>query len=870
MLLNKFTILIFSFLATTFNSNYLYTQVFDDIARPSGINTFAFDPMMMSGGVGVIDYNNDGLEDLYYINGLRPSILYKNNGDGSFTDVTTEANLHLTNNLSKYGIAIGDINNDGFQDIFIATGAFKPDLLYLNKGNGTFEDISKSAGIIQKTFSTSVTFVDINLDGYLDIYVGQYGASPGDPCYPNKLYINQKNNTFLDKTDEYGLGDSGCALAVSFSDYDMDGDLDLFIGNDFGYLYEGNKLLKNNYPEIKFEDVSDFSNFNLKINSMGVISGDYDADNDFDYFITNIDSNLFYRNMGNGILKNVAKEMGLVIGFVPQTDETLKVTATSWGGSFTDFDNDTDYDLAITNGHVVSPNNFIDYDRYYKNDGNGNLVEASSEVNFYNAERNRGMAVLDYDKDGDMDVAISHVSIINNSPNRSKLLKNTLTNNGNINWIQIKLKGIVANRDAYGSKIYVYIKDKIMLRETHGGGDTYLSQHSNFQHFGLGNNNKIDSIVIHWIGGGKQILKNVNINQFLVIEQEFDNTYNVNLCKGTTFQGQIIEKSQKIVNRTKTKDNKDSIVVFNLLVSEPSFFEENISICEGQKFQNVEIKNDTTFNLSFKNYLGCDSIYKANIALSPSPKGQKNIFVCLGGEYKGNKYFKETTISEFVKNGDLCDSIYSTTILINDAPKFEENINLCYGENYNGKIYLRDTIISENYKTNKLCDSVYIKYIIVKDQIKFNEVVYLNSGEQYKGNTYLKDTTLIFIYKKEGECDSTHFVNIRILTSVDENYTNLYKSELKVYPNPNLGVFNLELNSDILSIKNINKLGVKILNNIGQTILITDLKDNYIYKSNKITFNIDLSNQKTKLDKGVYLIELTINNQKFNTKFIID
>jgi len=849
----------------------IQSQVFDDVARPSGINHFAFDPMMMSGGVGVIDYNNDGFEDLYYIGGLRPSNLFKNNGDGTFTDVTIEANLNNNNNRSKNGIAIGDINNDGLSDIFIATGSRQPDLLYLNKGDGTFEEISESAGIIQKTFSTSVTFVDINLDGYLDIYVGQFGASPGEPCLPNKLYINQQNNTFLDKTLEYGLEDSGCALAVSFSDYDMDGDLDLFIGNDFGYLHGGNKLLKNNYPETKFEDVSNFSSFNLKINSMGVISGDYDADNDFDYFITNIDSNLFYKNIGDGKFKNVAKEMGLEIGQVPQTDENFKVTATSWGGSFTDFDNDTDFDLAVTNGHVVSPNNFIDYDKYYKNDGKGNLVESSFEVNFNNAERNRGMAVLDYDKDGDMDVAVAHVSVINNSPHRSKLMKNTLPTNDNTNWIQIKLKGVVANRDAYGSKIYVYVKDKIMLRETHGGGDTYLSQHSNFQHYGLGNNKKIDSIVILWNGGGIQAVKNVNANQFIVIEQEFDNTYNVNLCKSETFQGKVIENSQKIVNRINIQNEKDSIVVFNLIVLQPSFYEENLSICEGKNFQNINITKDTTFVLSFKNYLGCDSIYKANISLNPSPKGEKEVSVCFGGEYKGNKYFKETTITEYVKNGILCDSIYSTKISINDAPKFEENINLCYGETYNGQIYFRDTIISENIKINKLCDSVIIKYIAVKEQTKFNEVVYLNSGEQYRGNAYQKDTTLTFVFKTQGKCDSTHYINIRILTSVNDNFPNLTKSELKIYPNPNSGVFNLEFNLEKLNINNISKVNIKILNNIGQVIFNSDFKDNYLYENNKIILNIDLNErQKTKLSKGFYLLELLINNQTYSIKFIID
>ena len=217
---------------------------FHEVGRSIGINHCAFDPLIMGGGVTVIDYNNDGYEDLFVTSGLIKNHFYRNNKNGTFTDII-DSLVGLTSLRGKpcYGSTAGDINNDGYDDLFVSTGANQIDFLFLNNGDGTFSDITASSGITLKTYATSATMVDINKDGLLDIYVGVFGPSPGDPCFANVLYINQGNNKFINKAVEYKVDNNGCALAIAFSDYDNDGDKDLLIGNDFGYFYCQNKLL---------------------------------------------------------------------------------------------------------------------------------------------------------------------------------------------------------------------------------------------------------------------------------------------------------------------------------------------------------------------------------------------------------------------------------------------------------------------------------------------------------------------------------------------------------------------------------------------------------------------------------------------------
>lgn len=845
---------------------------FYEVGRSIGINHCAFDPLIMGGGVTVIDYNNDGYEDLFVTSGLIKNHFYRNNKNGTFTDIIDSlVGLASLRGKPCYGSTAGDINNDGYDDLFVSTGANQVDFLFLNNGDGTFTDISASSGITLKTYATSATMVDINKDGLLDIYVGVFGPSPGDPCFANVLYVNQGDNKFINKAVEYKVDNNGCALAIAFSDYDNDGDKDLLIGNDFGYFYGQNKLLENEYPLASFKDVSDEVGFDLKINSMGVISGDYDADGDYDYFITNIDSNALYRNEGNRKLKNIAKEKGLVIGSVPQIDPNLNVTATSWGGSFTDFNHDMLTDLTITSGHVISPEAVLDYDRFYINEGSGNLRDISEEVNFYSADRNRGYATLDFDNDGDMDIFVATVHITASSPYRSKFYVNQLQKTDKTNWLKVKLVGTRTVRSAYGSVVAVYVGGQKILRELHGGGDTYLSKNTSILHFGLSNNTKVDSVKVFWLDGTTKVLRNINTNQQITIIQDVDATVNVNLCLGEEYEGVKYSKSQTFYKKYISRTGGDSIVALNIIVNQPSSYIRDISLCDNDLYEDEVITKDTTITKILKNYVGCDSLVTINIKVDEVYRRTENIELCYGALFNGKPCFKDEIIETRIKNQGRCDSIITTDIKVLESPKFEENITLCYGDIYNEKQLFNDTTIVKTFISSLGCDSVYTLFIKVLPEYKSSENISLNSGENYNGIVINNDTTIVNIFKSVNGCDSTHTVNITVTTSVEDvmNFANRY---LEIYPNPNKGIFTFELKLN----NNIDSKIVKLIRNAKKiSIKITDLNSRVVFYENILNFlqdnyikQIDISN--INLSNGTYFIDIMADDINISKKFILD
>jgi hypothetical protein len=854
------------------NTNKSDSQQFFQIARNIGINHFAFDPMIMAGGVCVLDYNNDGYEDLFMTSGLMRNHLYKNNGNGTFTEIPDSVNGTMTLRAKpSFGVTSGDINNDGFPDLFVATGARLVDRLFLNDGNGKFIDITESAGIIEKTYATAATMLDINNDGLIDIYVSVYGAAPGDPCFENVLYVNQGNNKFVNQAAEYNVADKGCALASVFSDVDNDGDKDLFIGNDFGYFYGKNRLLENKGPNIPFNDITELSNFDLEMNSMGIISGDYDLDGDFDYFVTNIDTNIFYRNDGNYNLNNIAKENGFYIGYVPQIDPTLKITATCWGGSFTDFNNDMFPDLAITAGHVISSEPMLDYDRLYMNNGDGTFKEVSEAENFYNSERNRGMAVLDFDNDGDMDICVATVHIAVSSPYRSKFYDNKLEKSINTNWLKIKLVGTKTIRDAYGSTVTVFSGGKAIKKELHGGGDTYFSKHSSILHFGLGNNTKVDSVKVNWLTKDTKVVKNINANQVLTIIQDVDAIANVSLCRGELFDGKLYDKSQSFYRKYTNSKGGDSVVAYNITINEPSSFTKVQNICEGDFYNDIQIYNDTTIVANLKNKVGCDSIFTLNLKVDFVPKNTQNIDLCYGKEYNGKPYFKSETITERRKNKDKCDSLITTNITVIESPKNEVFAILCYGGLFNERQYFKDTTIVKYFTTTFGCDSVSTIFLIVKPENITSENLSINFGELYNGILIENDTLITNKGTGFDGCDSTHKINISVITSVkDIEY--FQSNNFNIYPNPNKGNFDLTINLDQSNISNLlsssSKLEFRILNQNGGTIYNDFIVD---VNSTNINHKIDLSN--LNLTKGMYFVEILIDDasiKKLTKKFIIE
>ena len=504
---------------------------FTDVTAQSGIkHVFKVYEGMFGGGACVIDFNKDGYEDVYITGGMNDDMLYKNNGDGTFTNVFEKSGMIITRNFVTQGVTGADVNRDGFVDLFITTITRRDkkevipraiNLLFLNNGNGTFRDATKEYGLDQLfSFSTSASFGDFNADGWPDLYVGNYfneykgklsvindnTVVEANQIAKGNLLLNEQGKKFKDVYSDYGLDFRGFGFGGIFTDYDNDGDQDLFINHDFGYKRTPDLLLENNYPKESFTNVAKEKGMDLKINSMGTAVGDYNNDGLMDYYMTNIKFNFFMVNQGPGKpFVNKAPELG------------MQFFAISWGANFADFDNDGDVDLFVANGDL-NPNCVPMANFYFENLG-GRFEDHARAAGLADYGIGRGSVVFDYDNDGDLDLLVVNQEPVVTDypvPSVTKLFRNDSTTG---NWIKIALKGIDAESHGIGSKIEVEAGGKKMIREIDGGASSHLSQSSVIAHFGLANATKIDKITIYWTGGNKQIIYNVAINQLITITE---------------------------------------------------------------------------------------------------------------------------------------------------------------------------------------------------------------------------------------------------------------------------------------------------------------------------------------------------------------
>lgn len=503
---------------------------FKDVTKEAGINhVFKVFEGFFGGGACVIDFNNDGFEDVYLTGGMNDDMLYKNNGNGTFTNVFVSSGMTITKNYVTQGVAGADVNRDGYVDLLVTTISRRDkreaiprgiNLLFLNNGNGTFREATKEWGLDQLySFSTGVSFGDFNADGWPDAYIGNYfnqyegklntisdativGANQIAKGY---LLLNEKGKYFKDVYGDYGLDYKGFGFGGVFTDYDNDGDQDLFVNHDFGYKRTPDLLLQNEYPKKLFKDVAKEKGMDLKINSMSAAVGDYNNDGLMDYFVTNIRFNCFMVNQGAGKpFANKTKELG------------TQYFTISWGANFADFDNDGDEDLFVANGDL-NPNCVPMADYYFENLGD-RFQERGHEKGVADYGIGRGSVVFDYDNDGDMDILeVNQIPVLDYPvPSVTRLFRNDSAKG---NWIKIALKGINAETHGIGSKIEVKVGGKKMIREIDGGGSSHLSQSSTVAHFGLGEASIIDTITVYWTGGNKQLLTHVKTNQLLTITE---------------------------------------------------------------------------------------------------------------------------------------------------------------------------------------------------------------------------------------------------------------------------------------------------------------------------------------------------------------
>ncbi len=510
-------------------------------------------PEDMGSGAGFADIDNDGDLDLYIVNipgafkdklsnksnTSSTNVLYRNNGNGTFTDITLSAKV----GDSGYGMGcvFADYNGDGNIDIYVTN--YGENVLYRNNGDSTFTNVTKTAGVECPLWSTGAAFADCDGDNDLDLYVCNYvdydlekfeqmkaeskqsGILVPNALNPtvfqpqdNVLYRNNGDGTFTDITETAGVSAlGGRSMQAIFSDFDNDNDLDLYVANDTSdnhiYRNEGN----GTFTDVSAESwAADFRG------SMGITAGDYDADGDIDLFISHWieQENVLYRNLLKESVANTSNPE--LIRFVDESYSAMlaeiSIKEIGWGTSLFDYDNDGDLDIFVVNGstfqHLDQPELLIPQNnQLFRNEGDGTFYDVSNSSGITNlpARVSRGAAFGDYDNDGDVDIFIL------NNYDKPTLLRNNLSNNNN--WLHVKLVGLSPNTNAVGAKILLTSEDTKQIREVYAG-ESYMSANSFIAEFGVGKSTQVKTLQVIWNNGQTQSLQDISVNQLIEIIQK--------------------------------------------------------------------------------------------------------------------------------------------------------------------------------------------------------------------------------------------------------------------------------------------------------------------------------------------------------------
>ena len=498
----------------------------------------------VSAGLALLDYDGDGLVDIYFLNGsplpgcqaetAPRSALYRNLGQWRFADVTDQAGVGDTG--YALGVAAADYDNDGELDLFVNN--YGPDCLYRNRGDGTFENVAAPAGVTGgDSVGAGAGFLDADRDGDLDLFVANYlefseerHVSPttrGVPVYVspnhfppgrNQLYRNNGDGSFTDISNAAGIGrDANWGMGLVCADYDNDGDTDVFVANDVAdnFLYENDG--QGRFEEVALTAGVAYDVYGSPQGSMGVECGDYDNDGWLDFYQTSYQMQhaVLYRNLGGKTFEDVSFTTGAATGTFAHV---------TWGSGLVDFDNDGDRDLYVACGHLQVRVDEYDASTTYcprnlllRNAGNGTFADVSAQAGdgMLPAYSSRGAAFDDLDDDGRVDV------VVLNSRSPPTVLSNTTA--GRNRWIEVVLRGVGANRDGVGSRVTVTAGGTVQTAEVHAGR-SYQSHFGTRLHFGLGACERVERIEIRWLGGGRQTLENVAAGQRVLVLEDLRGT----------------------------------------------------------------------------------------------------------------------------------------------------------------------------------------------------------------------------------------------------------------------------------------------------------------------------------------------------------
>jgi len=498
-----------------------------------------------TGGVALFDYDRDGDLDLFFVNGSRlegfgpgqepRAALYRNDGNWRFAEVGAQAGVdHVGWGM---GCSVADYNADGWPDLYLTL--YGRNALYRNQGDGTFAEVGAQAGVDEAGWSSAAAWGDYDRDGDLDFYLAKYidfdptyvpadmsyctwrGISVfygprGMPGARDRFYRNEGPGAgwrFTEASAELGLDDHEYyGFAALASDYDNDGDLDIYVANDSTpnllFLNEGGR-----FTEVAMLAGCAYSEDGREQGSMGIAGGDYDQDGDVDLLVTHFshDNNTLYRNNGRGFFTDIS--FATAIG-------AASISSLGWGAEFFDYDNDGDEDLFVANGHVYPQvdqhdlgTTYAQPNQLFANNGQGVFIEVGKQAGpgMQVVKSSRGAAVGDLDNDGDLDLVVAN---IDETPT---LLRNEGGNRRH--WLVVELQQEGLNPFAVGARVELWAGGKRQLREVRAGTG-YLSQNDLRLHFGLGEEREAQRLLVHWPDGAQQLLEKVGADQLLQVRRQ--------------------------------------------------------------------------------------------------------------------------------------------------------------------------------------------------------------------------------------------------------------------------------------------------------------------------------------------------------------